>query len=83
MISAFTELAQSPMGPRFIVIGGKLAKDPAQMGLAEHNQVVETFPSDRADRAVPLKFCLSKSLRCEPLRAATTAVTLSRTVQGF
>ena len=45
-------LAQSPMSPRFIVIGGKLPKDPAQMGLAEHNQVVETFPSDRADQSL-------------------------------
>ena len=37
-------LAQSTMSPRFIVIGAKLAKDPAQMGLTEHNQVVERFP---------------------------------------
>ena len=44
-------LAQS-MSPRFIVIGAKLAKDPAQMGLTEHNQVVETFPSDRADQSL-------------------------------
>ena len=43
-------LAQSSMSPRFIVISDKLAKDPAQMGLTEHNQVVETFPSDRADQ---------------------------------
>jgi len=45
-------LAQSSMSPRFIVIGDKLAKDPAQMGLAEHNQVVETFPSDRANQSL-------------------------------
>jgi hypothetical protein len=36
-------LAQSAMSPRFIVVAGKLAKDPAQMGLPKHNQVVETF----------------------------------------
>ena len=30
----------------------KLAKDPAQMGLTEHDQVVETFPSDRADQSL-------------------------------
>ena len=45
-------LAQSPMSSRFIVVGGKLAKDLAQMGLTEHNQVVETFPSDRADQSL-------------------------------
>jgi hypothetical protein len=45
-------LAQSSMSPRFIVVGGKLVKDPAQMGLTKHNQVVETFPSDRADQSL-------------------------------
>ena len=45
-------LAQSSMSSRFIVVGGKLAKDLAQMGLTEHNQVVETFPSDRADQSL-------------------------------
>jgi hypothetical protein len=45
-------LAQSSMSPRFIIVGGKLAKDPAQMGLTEHNQMVETFPSDRADQSL-------------------------------
>ena len=45
-------LAQSSMSPRFIVIGDKLAKDSAQMGLTEHNQMVETFPSDRADQSL-------------------------------
>jgi hypothetical protein len=39
-------LAQSSMSPRFIVIGDKFAKDPAQMGLTEHNQMVETFASE-------------------------------------
>ena len=36
-------LAQSAVRPRFIIVGGKLAKDPAQMGL--HNLMVETFLS--------------------------------------
>src|SRR5262245_19299185 len=45
-------LAQSPMSPRLIVVGGKLAKDPAQMGITEHNHVVETFPSDRTDQSL-------------------------------
>src|SRR5690349_824148 len=43
-------LVQSAMSPRFIVIGGELAKDPAQMGLTQHDQVVETFPPDCADQ---------------------------------
>ena len=45
-------LAQSSMSPRSIIVGDKLAKDPAQMGLTEHNQVVETFPSDRANQSL-------------------------------
>jgi len=45
-------LVQSTMSPRFIIVGSKLAKDPAQMGLTEHNQVVETFPSDRANQSL-------------------------------
>jgi hypothetical protein len=35
-------LAQSPMSSRFIIVGGKLAKDPAQMGLS--------FPKIRSGR---------------------------------
>jgi hypothetical protein len=42
-------LVQSPMGPQAFVIGGILAKDPAQVSLSEHHQVVEALPSDRAD----------------------------------
>ena len=42
-------LTQSSMNPRSIVIGDKLAKDPAQMGITEHNQMVETFPSGACD----------------------------------
>jgi len=45
-------LAQSSMSSRFIVVGDKLAKDPAQVALTEHNQLVETFPSDRADQSL-------------------------------
>jgi hypothetical protein len=43
-------LAQSAMSPRFIVVAGKLAKDPAQMGLPKHNQVVETFNASSVNR---------------------------------
>jgi hypothetical protein len=34
------------MSPRFIIVGGKLAKDPAQTGLTDHDQVVETLADD-------------------------------------
>jgi len=47
-----TVLVQSPMGPHAIVVGGILAKDPAQVSLSEHNQVVEAFPPDRADQSL-------------------------------
>jgi hypothetical protein len=32
-------LAQSSMSPRFIIVGGKLAKDPAQMGVCTENLI--------------------------------------------
>jgi hypothetical protein len=39
------------MGPQAIIVGGILAKDPAQMSLSEHDQVVDTLPSDRAGQS--------------------------------
>jgi hypothetical protein len=45
-------LVQTAMAPRCIVVGGKLAKGPAQMCLPEHDHVVEAFPSDRADQSL-------------------------------
>jgi hypothetical protein len=45
-------LAQSAVRPRFIIVGGTLAKDPAQVSLSEHDHVVNTFPSDRADQSL-------------------------------
>ena len=45
-------LVQSAMGPQAIIVGGIRAKDPAQMSLSEHDQVVDTFPSDRADQSL-------------------------------
>jgi len=47
-----TVLVQGPMGPHAIVIGGILAKDPAQVSLSDHDQVVEAFPPDRADQSL-------------------------------
>ena len=43
------------MNSRFIIIGGILAKDTAQVRLPEHNHVVETFPSDRADQSLRVR----------------------------
>src|SRR5712671_122046 len=43
---------QRSMNPHFVIVGGKLAKDPAQMHLTEHDHVVNTFPSDRADQSL-------------------------------
>jgi hypothetical protein len=40
------------MNSRFIIIGGILAKDPAQVRLPKYDHVVETFPSDRADQSL-------------------------------
>jgi hypothetical protein len=39
------------MNSRLIIIGGILAKDPAQVPLPKDDHVVETFPSDRADQS--------------------------------
>jgi hypothetical protein len=43
-------LVQCSMGSRTTVVGGILAKDPPQMARAEHDQVVDASPSDRADQ---------------------------------
>ena len=38
------------MNSLLIIIGNILPKEPAQVRLPEHDHVVETFPSDRADQ---------------------------------
>ena len=38
------------MRPDFIVIAGLGSKDPAQMALAEDDDVIEAFPPDRSDQ---------------------------------
>ncbi len=43
-------LVQEQMRSDFIVIAGVGKKDPAQMSLAEDDDVIEAFPSDRADQ---------------------------------
>ena len=48
-------LVQRAMNARFIIISGKLVQDPAQVRLPEHDHVVETFPSDRADQSLDVR----------------------------
>jgi hypothetical protein len=48
----WTILVQTPMGPQAFVIGGMLAKDPAQVSFSEHDQVVDAFTPDRADQSL-------------------------------
>src|SRR6266496_1195575 len=43
------------MNSRLIIIGGILAKDPAQVRLPKDDHVVETFPSDRADQSLRIR----------------------------
>ena len=45
-------LAQGQMRSQFVVIAGVGRKDPAQMGLAEDDDVIEAFPADRADQSL-------------------------------
>ena len=45
-------LAQGQMRSEFVVIAGVGRKDPAQMGLAEDDDVIEAFPADRADQSL-------------------------------
>jgi hypothetical protein len=45
-------LTQRQMRPEFIVIAGIGRKDPAQMGFAEDDDVIEAFPTDRADQSL-------------------------------
>jgi len=43
------------MNSRLIVIGDIFGKDSAQLCLPEHDHVVETFPSDRADQPLRVR----------------------------
>ena len=45
-------LAQGQVRSQFVVIAGVGRKDPAQMGLAVDDDVVEAFPADRADQSL-------------------------------
>ena len=43
-------LVQGQMRSDFIIIVGVGGKDPAEVGLAEDDDVIEAFPADRADQ---------------------------------
>src|SRR5512139_1062586 len=45
-------LAQRQMWPDFVVIVGIGSKEPARMGLAKEDDVIEAFPADRADQSL-------------------------------
>jgi hypothetical protein len=45
-------LTQGQMRSEFVVIIGVGGKDPAQMGLAEDDDVIEAFSSDRTDQSL-------------------------------
>lgn len=45
-------LGQRQMRPGFIVIAGVGSEDPAQMGLAEDDDMIEAFAADRADQSL-------------------------------
>jgi len=45
-------LPQGQMRSEFVVVAGVGGKDPAQMSLAEDDDVIEAFPVDRADQSL-------------------------------
>jgi hypothetical protein len=47
---AWRILAQGQMRSQFVVIAGIGRKDPAQVGLAEDDDVIEALPADRANQ---------------------------------
>ena len=49
-------LAQGQMRSQFVVIAGVGRKDPAQVGLAEDDDVIEALPADRANQSLRMPF---------------------------
>jgi hypothetical protein len=45
-------LVQGQMRSQFVVIGGVGREDPAHVGLAEDDDVIEAFPADRGDQSL-------------------------------
>ena len=43
-------LSKSEMRSDVVIVGGINGEDPAQMGFAEDDDVIDAFPTDRADQ---------------------------------
>src|SRR5262245_40991082 len=48
-------LVQRAMNARFVIVRGIPTQDPAQVRLPKYDQVVETFPADRADQSLDVR----------------------------
>jgi hypothetical protein len=57
-------LSKSEMRSDVVIVGGISGEDPAQMGVAEDDEVIEAFPSDRADQ--PLRNAHSARVTAGP-----------------
>jgi hypothetical protein len=44
-------LVQRQTRPAFVIVAGVGRKDLAQMGLAKYDDMIEAFPTDRADQS--------------------------------
>jgi hypothetical protein len=69
-------LVQSSMNSRLIIVGCISAQDPAQVRFAEHNHMVETFPSDRADQSLDVRILPRRSGCDRPIANAHGVQTL-------
>src|SRR5258708_3532536 len=77
-------LLKGSMNSRFVIIGSILAQDPAQVHLPEHDHVVETFPSDRADQSLHVRILPRRSGSDRPVPNAhgTQALYEDRAIRG-
>jgi hypothetical protein len=71
---------QRAMYPRFTIIGGILAQNPAQVLFPEYDRVVETFPSDRADQSLDVWILPRRSGCGRPVPNAHGTQALTKTV---
>jgi hypothetical protein len=55
-------LIQGQMRSDSVVIAGIGRKDPAQVGLAEDDDVIEAFPADRADQSLRMPVVCTENL---------------------
>jgi hypothetical protein len=55
---AWRILVQGQMCSEFVVVAGVGRKDPAQMGFAEDDDVIEAFSADRADQSLRMPVLL-------------------------